>query len=136
LEATVNTTTITDSTTTSAESGPGRRRSDADALDAICAVLNTTDSGADAYQEIALIILDTDRPFVDDLPVVEAHTEHTPQGLPRAWVQVDGETAVALSVDRHGEVHVRVTTEAARPIRVRVEGAAHLCDVTPPVAER
>lgn len=134
----MNTTTITDSTTTAtaAEVGPGRRRSDADALDAICAVLNTTDSGADAFQEIALIILDTDRPFVDDLPVVEAHADATAQGLPRAHVQVDGETAVDLWVDRRGEIFVRVTTDAARPIRVRIDGAATLCAVEASTAER
>lgn len=135
----MNPTMITDSTTTTTAvgSGPGRRRSDADALDAICAVLNTTDSGADAYQEIALIILDSDRPFIDDLPVVEAHTDYTPQGLPRAGVSLDGEDAVALWVDRHGEVQVQVTAaDAARPIRVRVVGAAHVCEVESAAADR
>jgi hypothetical protein len=134
----VNTTMITDSATvpTALRSGPGRRRSDADALDAICAVLNTTDSGADAYQEIALIILDVDRPFVDDLPIIEACARPTPQGLPRASVLLDGEDVVALWVDRHGEVHVRVTADAARPIHLRVGGAANLGEVKPSTAQR
>jgi hypothetical protein len=73
---------------------PVRRLADADALDSICAVLNTTDSGADAFQAIVGIVQDTARPYVDDLPVVYSFDTTTPCGLPGARVEVDGHDAV------------------------------------------
>jgi hypothetical protein len=99
-----------------------RRRTDTDALDAICAVLNTTDSRADAFRAIALIVQDTNRPYVDDLPVVYSFGETTSCGLPGARLEVDGNDTVVLRVDRHGVIHIRVTTDDARPVVVTVNG--------------
>jgi hypothetical protein len=89
-------------------------------LDAICAVLNTTDSGADAFQAIALIVQDTSRPYVDDLPVVYSFDETTPCGLPGARLEVDGNDTVVLRVDRHGVIHIRAATDDARLMIVTV----------------
>jgi hypothetical protein len=127
---------MTATSSSGAMSVPVRRRSDADALDAICAVLNSTDSGADAYQAIAQLVLDADRPLVDDLPVVESYAHPTAHGLPRTRVLIDGEDAVVLWVDRRGEIHIRITTPSGRPISVEVDGSVMPCDTEPLTADR
>ncbi|MDT4993648.1 MAG: hypothetical protein QOH97_3540 [Actinoplanes sp.] len=99
-----------------------RRRTDADAMDAICAVLNSTDSGPDAFRAIAVIVQDTTRPYVHDLPVVDPLDATTPCGLPGARVEVDGEDTVVVCVDRYGAIHIEVTTDNARPMVVTVNG--------------
>jgi hypothetical protein len=111
---------------------PVRRRTDADALDAICAVLNSTDSGADAFQTIALIVQETSRPYVDDLPVVYSFDATTPCGLPGARVEVDGQETVVLRVDRRGGIHIEVATDDARPMVVTVNGLRSGPEVTVP----
>jgi pseudouridine-5'-phosphate glycosidase len=123
-------TTTTD--TTAAPIRSASRRSDAAALDAICAVLNTTDSSQDAYHEIVQIVQDTDRPYVADSPVVESQTTLTSHGLPRTQVQVDGDDAVVLWVDSRGDIHVRITIPAGRPMTIDVDRSS---TETEPTAE-
>jgi hypothetical protein len=115
---------------------PTRPRSDADFLDAICAVLNSTDSCADAFQAIAQLVVDAGRPYVDGLPVFESYAHPTAHGLPRTRVLIDGEDAVVLWVDELGEIHVRVSTRSKRPMSVEVDGAVVPCDPAPVAAER
>ena len=101
---------------------------DADALDAICAVLNTVASRADAAQEVTLIVQAAGRPYVDDLCVIEAGTHQSPHGLPRAAIHVDGEEAVHVWADEHGAVHVRVSNRhPRRPYTVEINGAPPPC---------
>ena len=96
---------------------------DADALDAICAVLNTVTSSADVAQEVTVIVRATGRPYVDDLCVIEAGTHQSRHGLPRAAIHVDGEEAVRVWADEHGAVHVRVGSRNPRhPHTVEVDG--------------
>jgi hypothetical protein len=123
-------TTTTD--TTGAPIRSASRRSDAAALDAICAVLNTTESSHDAYHEIVQIVRDTDRPYVANSPVVESQTTLTAHGLPRTQVLVNGEDAVVLWVDGHGDIHVRITMPAGRPMTIDVDRSSR---ETEPAAE-
>ncbi|GAA0812139.1 hypothetical protein [Spirilliplanes yamanashiensis] len=97
---------------------------DADALDAICAALNTVTSCADVVQEVTLIVRAAGRPYVDDLCVIEAGTHQSPHGLPRAAIHVDGEEAVRVWADEQGAVHVRVSNRhPRRPYTVEIDGA-------------
>jgi hypothetical protein len=107
---------IENSTATAA---PEQRISDTVALDAICALLNTTDSGADVYQEVALLLLTAGRPFVDNPPVLETETNETVHGLPTAAVLVDGKPAIRMWVSRDGDLHA-VVLDCDRPLAIDV----------------
>ena len=105
---------------------PAPAVSDPAALDAICAVLNTTVSGADAVQAVTEIIAATGRPCIDDLPVVECHVEHDRHALPTAVVDIDGVETVRLWITRDGAIRVRITRPAGalRGLAVEDDGAA------------
>src|SRR5689334_9073062 len=62
----------------------GARTGDAEAMDAICRLLNTVGSATDVAEGIAMIVAGTGRPYVDDLAVVEATVGESVHGLPRA----------------------------------------------------
>ena len=94
---------------------------DAAALDTICAILNTTDSGADAIDAITGIIVATGRPYVDQLPVVEAHTRADRHGLPTACIDVNGIEAVRLWITPGGDIRVRISRPAGSGLAFTVE---------------
>jgi CO dehydrogenase/acetyl-CoA synthase delta subunit len=83
--------------------------SDSMALDAVCAILNTTESGADVVQAVTEIVAATDRPVVDGLAVVEARVEYDRHALPTAVIDVNGVETVRLWITRDGAVRTRIT---------------------------
>ena len=95
--------------------------SDPAALDAICAVLNTMDSGADAVQAVTEIVTATGRPCLDDLPVVECRVEYDRHAFPAAVIDVDGVETVRLWITRDGTIRVRITRPAAVTPSLTVE---------------
>ena len=95
--------------------------SDSAALDAICAILNTTESGADVVQAVGEIVAATDRPVVDDLAVVESRVEYDRHALPTAVVDVNGVETVRLSITSDGAVRIRITRPSDAALGVRVE---------------
>jgi hypothetical protein len=101
-----------------------------DALNAICAVLDTTNRGPDALDEIVRVVRAAGRPYVQDPPVIDVYTSSSRHGLPRADVEVDGEKAVAVWVDDRGRVQVWIASDAAgrhlRRYRRGVPGSVRL----------
>lgn len=100
---------------------PAPALSDPAALDAICAVLNTTDSGADAVQAVTEIVTATGRPCIDDLPVVECRVEYDRHALPAAVIDVDGVETVRLWITPDRAIRVRITRPAAAAPSLTVE---------------
>jgi hypothetical protein len=102
---------------------PAPPMANADALNPICAVPNTTDRGPDTVDEIVRVVRAAGRPYVQDPPVIDVYTSSSRHGLPRADVEVDGEKAVAVWVDDRGPVQVWIASDAAgRDLRADIGG--------------
>ncbi|GGJ75880.1 hypothetical protein GCM10010123_02270 [Pilimelia anulata] len=89
-------------------------------VDQICAVINNADSSSDIGEAVMRIVRDTGRPYINDMPCLEADVTHDRYGIPTARIHLDGEQIVTLAVTQRG-LHLSVATDPDQQIRVDAE---------------